>query len=91
MHDLERRQKREAEAEERKRARKAEHEAAANERAAQSRAQDAAHEQQLQARPTSGAIECRELVCTAILPSAAVRTTRARLLHQRSLTVLMQP
>ena len=55
VHDLERRQKREAEAEERKRARKAEHEAAANERAAQSRAQDAAHEQQLQARPDAAA------------------------------------
>ena len=48
VHDLERRQKHEAEAEERKRARKAEHEAAARERAARERAQEAAHEQQLQ-------------------------------------------
>lgn len=48
MQDLERRQKHEAEAEERKRARKAEHDAAARERAARERAQEAAHEQQLQ-------------------------------------------
>ena len=50
VQDLERRQKHEAEAEERKRARKAEHDAAARERAARERAQEAAHEQQLQAR-----------------------------------------